>query len=288
MKFRKILLISMAALMFGQGSPVRADERGAVTHVVSLNDAVGFAVGILAREWYRHTENLHYDIKQGIKKIKENIGMFKSEGKCGVSATGNTGCDLITEEEGAELAAKAEEEAMALDQTTIKIIEENEAGIEDTSVDGVAKNKKGDLFDKVRANVEGYIFTNNSEAVNADCTCNKGKGKKCSPNECARTRQNDALVQASTAASATADTYLRNVDKNYDVISKAVNDINGTSTVADFVGKTGQLSVDGASFVADLMLLQAYDLRAQSYHGLASLGIDKVDLSKLKREDSKK
>ncbi len=262
-----------------------------------FQDPVSAAVGFLAREWNRHTETIHYDIKNGMEKIKENIGMYRDQGKCGISATGETGCDLSTPEQGAEEDAMMDEEAAVIPDSTIAIIVESEKDgkiVLDGKKDEESKSdkdnvvgKKGDKFDRVRENVKSYIFISDDEAVNADCTCSKGSGASCDASECAQQRQNDALYQSSLGASSVADANLRKMDERYENLVTAVSEINEAETIADFVGKMGRLSVYASDAVANMMTLQTHDLRSQSYRNLMFGNINPVDLSKLGKGDEK-
>ena len=260
-----------------------------------FQDPVSAAVAVLAREWNRHTETIHYDVTNGLEKIKSNIGMYRDQGDCGISATGNSGCDLTTPEQGAAEDAAMDEEAAVIPDSTIEIITESEKDGKIT-LDGKSdiKNKrddvvgnKGDTFDRVRENVTSYIFISDDTEVNADCTCDRGTGEACEQSECAQQRQNDALYQASLGASSTADSNLQQMDKRYQNLVKAVSEINEVETIADFVGKMGRLSVYGSDAVANMMTIQTHDLRSQSYRNLVFGGINPVDLSKLGKGETK-
>ena len=260
-----------------------------------FQDPVSAAVALLAREWNRHTETIHYDVTNGLEKIKSNIGMYRDQGDCGISATGNTGCDLTTPEQGAAEDAKMDEEAAVIPDSTIAIINESEKDGKIT-LDGKSdiKNQKddvvgnkGDTFDRVRENVTSYIFISDDSDINADCTCDRGTGDACEQSECAQQRQNEALYQASLGASSTADSNLQQMDKRYDNLIKAVSEINEVETIADFVGKMGRLSVYGSDAVANMMTLQTHDLRAQSYRNLVFGGINPVDLSSISKGGEK-
>jgi len=302
MKLRKILLVGICCAVACFGTKGYAGE-GSFVGWQFFQDPVSMAVGFLAREWNRHTETIHYDVTNGLEKIKENIGMYRDQGKCGISATGNTGCDLTTPEQGAAEDAQLEAQLAVIPESTIKIITESEdkgqvaldgkSDIENKKDDVIGKHvvgKKGDKFDRVRANVTSYIFIStkdNAEEVDEDCTCSAGTGTACEPSECAQQRQNDALYQAALGASSVADTNLREIDKRYKNIVKAVSEINDVKTIADFVGKMGRLSVYGSDAVSLMMTLQTHDLRSQSYRNLMFGGINPVDLSGLEKKDTK-
>ena len=298
MQFKKILMVGAITAYLSNPVPAHAYSICPFTWVCFFQDPVSMAVGFLAREWNRHTEPIHYDIKEGLEKIKENIGMYQKDGKCGISATGQTGCDLATEEEGAAMAAEQEaaEAAAVMDKHTIEIIAQSEASGDykyDASDeqarnrDGVAKT--GDTFDQVREYVGVYMFATDDESVNADCTCAGGKkGNECDASECAQERQNRTLVVSSTAASSTADTYLAQVNENYNRLDKLVEKVNEAETIADFVGGLGELSVYASSAAVEQMILQTYDLRTQSYRNLVSSGYQKIDLSTLTKQEGNK
>lgn len=289
MRLKKLLMISAVTVFMGYSSTAYAFTNCKLLFCL-FQDPVSMATGLLAREWNRHTETIHYDVTNGIEKVKENIGQYKSDGKCGVSATGQTGCDLTTEEEGAAATEAAAEEASVIPDSTITLIKNSEldgsivldGGQDQTSqADDVVNNKSGDTFDKVRSNVVSYIFETDDTTVNADCTCSAGTGSDCSTSECAQTRQNDALYAASLGAAATADSYLQDIDANYTHLTNMVSEVN-SSTIAGFVGDMGKLSVYASSAATDIMTLLTHDLRAQSYRNLMTSGVTPVDLSSLK------
>ncbi len=243
--------------------------------------------GYMAREWNRKQETIHYDVTNGLEKLQTNIGMYREQGHCGVSATGNSGCDTKTPESAQEEIMKAEELAMSIPDSTIAIITQSEE--DGTLVLGEdAKDKmgkKGDTFDRVRENVASYMFVSDDLAVNQDCVCSVGTGEECEPSECAQARQNEVLVASSTAASSMADSYLQDVDANYDNLEKLVNSVAAKETLAEFVGAgLGDLSVYASSAAVDMLFLYADDLRAQSYRNIIFSGIDRVDVSELKED----
>ena len=286
MRLKRFLMVSVLGTSLLFGSPSYAFETAAYVGWQFFQDVVSMAVGFLVREWNRHTETIHYDVTDGLEKIKENIGMYQDQGICGVSATGATGCDLVSEEEGAEMTAEEEEEMSIIPESTIELIQKTEADgeitcnsedVEESEYEKV-RCQTGSTFDKVRSNVALYMFETDDETVNADCKCTNGTGKACSTSECAQNRQNDALVVASTAASGAADAYLRDMDERYTKLSDFVDEINTSSTIAAYVGRMGYLSVYASSIAAEQMALQTYDLRAQSYRNLIFSGITKIDL----------
>ncbi len=303
MRLKKVLIICFVFCLIWQPSVGFSAFMWKPNFYQSLMETI---VGFLAREWNRHTETIHYDVTNGLEKIKSNIGMYRDKGDCGISATGNSGCDLTTPEQGAEEDAAMDAEAAVIPDSTIAIITESEddgtitldgksdkeesKNEKDDTIGSYVVGKKGDKFDQVRANVTEYIFIStkeNAEDVDADCRCNKGTGTVCEASECAQQRQNDALYQASLGASSTADFNLQQMDKRYQNVTKAVSEINEVSTIADFVGKMGRLSVYASDAVANMMTLQTHDLRAQSYRNLVFGGINPVDLSKLGKGDKK-
>lgn len=294
MRFGSIFGLGISLVILCNVSNGYADE-ATIIGWRFFQDPVSAAVALIAREWNRHTETVHYDVTNGLEKIKSNIGMYRDQGDCGISATGNSGCDLTTPEEGAAEDAKMDEEAAVIPDSTIAIIKESEKDGKIT-LDGKSdiKNQKddvvgnkGDTFDRVRENVTSYIFISDDSDINADCTCDRGTGDACEQSECAQQRQNEALYQASLGASSTADSNLQQMDKRYDNLVKAVSEINEVETIADFVGKMGRLSVYGSDAVANMMTLQTHDLRAQSYRNLVFGGINPVDLSSIGKGEKK-
>ena len=289
MRLKKLLMATMLGGLVYTSVPAYADTD--CFYMCFFQDLVGMAAGFVARELNRHTETIHYDVNNGVRKVKENIGLFKEEGKCGVSATGTTGCDLMTEEEGAAAAEEMQNQVPVIPQSSIDIIEFDESK-GDIRLDGTRDDvktvwHKGDKFDRVRANVANYMFKSDDVEVNEDCKCGRGTGSQCDESECAQGRQNDALHRAVVGAAATGDAYLKDVDANYNKLEGLVSEINSAKTIADFVGKLGRFSVYASSAVADLMALQAHDLRAQSYRALVFGGITPVDLSGLEKGETK-
>lgn len=285
---RKLLFVSVGCLGLLSATPCYAMTMCAGPFCF-FQTVVETLTGYLAREWNRHTETIHYDVKNGLEKLKTNIGMYREQGHCGVSATGNSGCDTKTPEEAQEEIRKAEELAMSIPDSTIAIITQSE---EDGSLalgeDAKDKmGKKGDTFDRVRENVASYMFVSDDLAVNQDCVCSLGTGDECEPSECAQARQNEVLVASSTAASSMADSYLQDVDTNYDKLEELVTNVASKETLAEFIGAgLGDLSLYASSAAVDMLFLYADDLRAQSYRNIIFSGIDRVDVSELK-EDTK-
>ena len=241
----------------------------AYTYMCFWMDVQGFASGLLLRATTHKLKNAHYDVTPGLEKIKENIGMKQGEGKCGRSATGNTGCDLTTEEGAAEDEKKLQEMASSTPDTVITLINQEE---------------KGDLFNDARSAIGDIVFVQDDNSLNEDCVCSAGTGSACNQSECAQTRQNDSLVRSTTVAQATADMYLAKMDGNYEALVDLVQQINEEKTLNGFVGGIGSLSVHASSLLPEMMLLYAEDLRAQSYRNLVSAGIEEVDLSTLSTE----
>jgi len=294
MQLKKILMTSAVAVALLQASPCFAYANCRLFGLCSFQDAVGALTGVIAREWNRHTETIHYDITDGLRKIKENIGFFQDEGICGVSATGATGCDLATEEEGAEMARMQEEAAAVIPDSTIAIIEHSEekgaVTYDPNSQDADKRDgmgTQGSTFEQVRENVTKYMFATNDVNTNADCRCDQGTGADCDASECAQQRQNAVLVVASTGASSVADTYLRDVNKNYNNLDKLVEQVNTAKTIGDMAGFLGYISAYASGAAADQMLLQTYDLRVQSYRNLISSGSTLIDLASLTEGDAK-
>lgn len=297
MRFKKFLMIIVMVSFLGVSFPSAAIPICVGGFLCFWQDPLSAAAGFVLRAVSKKLYNPIYDVHDGLEKIKENIGMYRDQGKCGRSATGNSGCDLSTPEKGEQQKAEMDAEAAVIPDSTIAIIEKSEKG-GDIQLDvnnlredyrDKIKEKTGDTFDKVRANVAKHMFETDDESVNASCQCSAGTGSACSTSECAQDRQNQLLVVASTGASATSDKYLQELDENKRRLEGLVQEINETEKVADFVGKMGGLSVYASSVAAELMALQTYDLRAQSYRNLIFSGVTEVGLPESsKKEDEKK
>lgn len=287
MRLKKILMVSVLGATLMQSSPCFAMANCLLFGACSFQDAIGAAVSLAAREWNRHTEKIHYDITDGLRQVKEAIGNYQDEGICGQSATGASGCDLATEEEGAAMAEAAANAAAVIPESTIAIILHDESKGEITynaNVQGSLADQ-GSTFDQVRENVESYMFATDDPNVNADCVCASGTGNDCAATECAQQRQNDALVTSSTGAASVADTYLRDIEKNYNNLNKLVKEVNTAETIVDMIVQLGNISVYASSAAVEQMLLQAYDLRVQSYRNLISSGSTLVNLASLTEGD---
>ena len=111
---RKKLLMTVLAgsILFSPLSTFGFDTIGVSTGAITgwgfLMDA-GTAIIELANLALAYTRK---DTKIKADKVtnylKENIGAFQDQGKCGRSATGATGCDLTTPEQGAQEDAEME------------------------------------------------------------------------------------------------------------------------------------------------------------------------------------
>ena len=299
MRFKKLLMIGLCGLTL-YSRPVQAYP-GCVTFVCIWLDPLGMIAGFVLRETNKKLLNPVYDIKQGLETIKENIGMYQDEGKCGISATGESGCSTASSDSSSSSSSSSDSsssttDTSVVDSHTIEIIakSEKDGGYKYNASDEEAAKRDniattGSTFDQVRDNVALYMFATDDATTNADCTCEGGKtGNDCDATECAQTRQNNALVVSSTAASSTADTYLAKVSSNYDNLDSLVSEVNESETIADFVGALGKLSVYASSAAVEHMILQTYDLRTQSYRNLVASGVDKVDLSKLTKKEENK
>lgn len=289
MQLKKFLMASIVGSMVWTNA-AQALPLCSPTFVCFWMDPFMFAASMLNRAWSKKLQNPTYDVHDGLEKIKKNIGMYRDQGECGISATGNSGCDLTTPEQGAAEDAEMAEQEQVIPDSTINIIWASETGKVNVNGQEVSATKitsKKGTFDQVRENVASYIFVSDDDDVNADCACTTKVDGKCDPTECAQQRQNDALFTASLGASARADKYLQEMDKNWNTLVKYVEEINGVETLADFVGKLGNLSVYASSATTDLMALQTHDLRTQSYRNLIFGGINEVDLkSELKQENT--
>ena len=262
------------------------------TKVCFWQDPLGAVGGFVLRETNKKVLEPTYDIRDGLRKIEENIGAHQDEGICGVSASGSSGCSQITDEEGEAKLAGAEEAAKmpVIPDSTIAIIEHSEArgeiAFDENSQEADKRDKvakTGDTFDQVRANVAEYMFVTDDALVNADCQCSDGTASECDPTECAQVRQNNALVVATTSASSVADVYLKEIEGNYDNLKQVVSEVNSADTIAAFVNKLGLISVYASAATVDQMILQAFDLRNQSYRNLIASGIKNVDMSVLNK-----
>jgi len=277
MHLKKLLMIGVCGVGLGIRPAYAFSNCAFSSWVCFFQDVVSAGLASVNRLAMQHTTDITYDVKQGLEQIKENIGMYQDQGKCGISVGGVSGCSPVTEEQAAEIRAAAEEAdaaaaeaASVVPDSTISLVQKSEGG-------GDFKSD-GKTFDAVREGVALFMFVTDDSGTNADCQCSAGTGSQCSVEECAQQRQNEALVKSSTGASAMADTYLKDISENYSNLDGLVEEINSAGTIADFVGKLGLVSVYASSAVVEQMTIQAYDLRAQSYRGLVSSGIQRVDL----------
>ncbi len=315
-KMKSFLLIGLAAGCLLSSSRAHANWEGCLGFMCFKPDYLHPGVKLILRDWMNAHTDIQYDVKNGLETIKHNIGQYRSEdgngGDCGISATGNSGCHTSTAEKGAKDAQKMQEEAAVVADSTIKIIgaseTDGEITFDQTSIDelkelGAPFSPTGSTFDKVRVNVSRYMFETDSEKMNEDCTCSAGTGKACSTTECALTRQNDALVVSTTGAASLATRYLqkKTMENYYNEIKKAIEQLKedteqqvatltnpegnlspkATYTVDGATGGLGNLVVVAADILAETMILQTHDLRAQSYRNLVFSGIKLEDLKTL-------
>ena len=232
MNFKKLLMVGTMSALLGISTPSHAIIGCAGTYwICFFQDIVAGATALILRNQNNKHNIPVYDVKTGLDKIRERIGMFQEQGKCGVSATGNSGC---TDEKNMAAAMGQGEEGAGEMTNMANVGSTTEAGsavlggteaiIQLSTGERAEASNMSDLdeqyvqllgrtedntFDAIRANVTNHVFESDEAAINANCTCSAGTGAACSSTECAKTRQNKLLIRASQTASATADAWLK-------------------------------------------------------------------------------
>jgi len=265
---RRLKIVFTCLIMLGMGisAPVRA-QTWAIDHGLywlgTLTDYLGALMEFIVSATGEKLKELEADASAGSDQLEKNIGMQQDRGYCGRSATGNTGCDLTTEEEGAKMKEEAAQAAMDVPDSTIKLIEDPEKL----------------ALSAVQEDISKIAFSQNDAELNKDCHCAEGTGAACDPVECAKARQNEELAVATTSAAAEADAFFREMDTEYKELSDLVDSLNGMKTLREFIGGMGDLSVYASARVPTMIMLTAKDLTAQSYRNIVSLGPDEIALS---------
>ena len=308
MSFRKILMVGMMGGLMGVS--VSGHATGPCDFALKLGGICFFqdVVTALANHILNKTEkkliNPTFDVKEGLERIKENIGMYQDQGKCGISETGASGC---TDEKNAAAAAgqpvedpqQMVEALMGGTGLIVELAESKEAsgdikatldgieGLSQAEKDYFAKilGNQAQTFAAVRENVTNHVFQSDDEAVNEGCSATD-----YDPSECAEQRQGDFLMRSSTLSSAIADIWLRELSGGdgkktlYDSLEGHASKVRGAETPAQFVGALGNLSYFASSVAVEQIALMTYDLRAQSYRNLMYSGTEKKDLADLNKE----
>ncbi|MBQ4471925.1 MAG: hypothetical protein II942_01590 [Alphaproteobacteria bacterium] len=265
---RQLKLVFVFLVMLGTALPSHAlSSAWPIKHgffnIGLLTDYIGALLEYAVSAAGEKLKKLEIDASAGSDQLEKNIGMQQDRGHCGRSATGNTGCDLTTEEEGAAMAEEAEKAAMDVPDSAIKLIEDKEKV----------------SLESVQTEIAKIAFAQDGAEANKDCKCADGTADQCDPIECAKARQNEELATATSSAIAEADAFFGQMDTEYKELNELVSSLNGMTTLREFIAGMGDLSVYASQRVPTIILLQSKDLTAQSYRNLATEGTEEVELS---------
>ena len=230
------------------------------------------------------------DATAGFEEIKNNIGMGDGPG---VSATGASGADLTTEEEGAQMQAEQAERAATVPDIVVKLITDT------------LKNEKGEGFYAVReANAQILLSDYCSECAQRSTTtgeCTKYVQRECTEAEkitinqgcdaclernsagqciafdsasCARERQNYWLIQSVSAAEGTLDAHADAAKKFYVDLKGLLQQASQSRLVADFWSDLQRFSVQSNAITPEVTFVYAMDLMSTSERHAAEVGVD--------------
>ena len=129
MRRLRIVFVFLVMIGMNMSTPLKAQTWGTDHGFLGLGllaDYIGALLEYAVNATSKKLKELEIDATAGSDQLEKNIGMQQDRGYCGRSATGNTGCDLTTEEEGAAMAEEAAKAAMDVPDSTIKLIEDKE------------------------------------------------------------------------------------------------------------------------------------------------------------------
>jgi len=249
--------------------------------------ALGRLANILAGRKLMKTE---IDATAGFEEIKNNIGMGEGPG---VSATGASGEDLTTEEEGAQMQAEQAERAAMVPDIVVNLILDAE------------KNKDGEGFFGVReANAQILLSDYCSDCSQRSTTtgkCTKYTQRECTSAEkvmlnqgcdaclernaqgqciafdsasCARERQNYWLIRAVNGAEGTLDAHADAARKFYVDLKKLLNQTGKSTLVSDFWSDLQRFSVQSNAIVPEITFVYAMDLLSTAERRVSEVGVD--------------
>jgi len=240
-----------------------------------------------------HLTETEIDATAGIQKIKDNIGIGNGPG---VSATGATGADLVSSEEGAEmqqLAAESAENAPSVPEVLVTLVTDAE------------KNTNGEGFLAVREANTKILFADycsdcqSTDPETGDCSlyaqrectdeekiklnqgCDACRQKDASgkcisfdSKECARNRQNEWLVQATSGAEGTLDSHPHTASDLYSNLQSMLREAGQSRTVSDFWSDLQKISVQSNTIVPEITFVYAMDLLSTSERRVAETGVE--------------
>ena len=230
------------------------------------------------------------DATAGVEEIKNNIGMGDGPG---VSATGASGEDLTTEEEGAQMQAEQAERAATVPDIVVNLI-----------VD-VLNNDKGEGFYAVReANAKILLSDYCSDCSMRSTTtgeCTKYTKRECTEAEkvtinqgcdaclernesgqciafdsasCARERQNYWLIQSVNGAEGTLDSHVDGAKKFSADLKKLLQQTSKSRLVADFWSDLQRFSVQSNAITPEITFIYAMDLMSTAERRVSEVGVD--------------
>lgn len=252
-------------------------------------DILNFAArlwGIAAEKKLMRTE---ISATEGLQPILDNIG--KGNGP-GVSATGNSGADLTSEEEGAQMQAQQAMNAATVPDVLVELVTDAER-----SADGLD-------FWKIReANLQQALSDYCSECATSgvDGVCKTYKERDCTQEErdkinracnacnahndqdlcvsydageCAKERQNVWIYTAANGAIGTVDAHQDEVKKLYEDLKALLASAGSTGTVAGFWSDLQMMSVQSSVIAPEITYVYSTDLLAMSIRRMYEGGVE--------------
>ncbi|MBP5343570.1 MAG: hypothetical protein J6Y85_00630 [Alphaproteobacteria bacterium] len=240
------------------------------------------------------------DATAGFEKIKNNIGMGEGPG---ISATGASGADLVTEEEGAQMQAEQAERAAMVPDIIVNLFtdaEENEQGegfraIREANAQILLSDYCSECTQRSTTTGECLKYTQRlcteaeQVAINQGCDAclernDQGQCIAFDSASCARERQNYWLIQAVNGAEGTLDAHVAGARKFYENLKKLLVATSTSTTVSDFWSDLQRFSVQANTIVPEITFVYAMDLLSTSERRVSEVG---VELEVFPKQDEK-
>ena len=283
----------LAAIVIGVSTPSYAIWSGAICAWIGLCSWPGVLTAA-ARVWTIAQANkvttTEIDATAGFQEILNNIG--KGEGP-GISATGNTGADLTSEEEGAEMQAEQARRAATVPNVAITYIVDAE------------KDEGGKDFYKLREINAQFVLADycyvcsqksttgsdicwkyeqkacsdtEKHTINADCSaCSEHENDQCvsfDSVQCAEERQNKWLYVMTSSAAAEANASKKSITEFREKLIELLKHTGSSGTVAGWWSNVQTLSVQANAIVPEITRVYAADLQATSVRRVAEQGVE--------------
>ena len=260
-------------------------------------DLVEFAArlwGIAAEKKLLTTE---ISATEGLQPILDNIG--KGNGP-GVSATGNTGADLTSEEEGAQMQQEQAMNAATVPNVLVQLVTDEERSadgldfwtireanlqqaLSDYCSECASESSSGDGICKIYK--ERDCTQEERNKINQDCdACHQHDDKDLcisyDAGECAKERQNKWGYKATNGAIGTADSHQDEMVKLYEDLKALLRSAGKTGTVAGFWSDLQMMSVQSSVIAPEITYYYAMDLLSTSIRRMYEGGVDYETLPK--------